>query len=234
MRYKLEVCCGSIEDALVAQKIKADRIELNGGLELGGVTPSLGMLRKVRALVSLPILVMIRPHNGMYHYNDLDFELMKEDAQILLQEGADGIVFGCLTKQGKIDEERVKALVKIASGKTTVFHKAIDETDNIEASLQVLIRCKVDRVLLGGGLGKIEDHLEFIAELQEKYGQDIELLPGGGIHKDLVLKVIQTTKVNQIHMTGKRLEINPKTKTAHSIVDETTLIEVQKLLKSIS
>jgi copper homeostasis protein len=233
MKYKLEVCCGSIEDALVAQRIKADRIELNGGLELGGLTPSSGLLKKVKALVSLPILVMIRPHNGMYHYSELDFELMKEEAEILLKEGADGIVFGCLTKDGLIDEDRVKTLVEIAHGKTTVFHKAIDETEDIEAALQALIRCKVNRVLLGGGLGKIENHLDFIAELQKKYGHLIELLPGGGVHKDLVIKVIKTTKVNQIHMTGKRLEINPKTKTVHYTADETTLLEVQVLLRSI-
>ncbi|KAF0226894.1 MAG: Uncharacterized protein involved in copper [Erysipelotrichaceae bacterium] len=233
MKYKLEVCCGSIEDALVAQKMKADRIEFNGGLELGGLTPSLGVFKKLRALVSLPIMVMIRPHNGMYHYSELDFEAMKDDARILLQEGADGIVFGFLTKQGKIDEDRVKTMVGIAQGKTTVFHKAIDETDDIEETLEALIRCKVDRVLLGGGLGKIEEHLEILADLQEKYGHEIELLPGGGVRKDLVLKVIQTTKIHQIHMTCKRLEINPKTKTIHYVVDEEILKEVQTLLNSI-
>jgi len=231
MSIKLEVCCGSVQDCLVAQKVKADRIELNSGLELGGLTPSLGMFMKARTLVDLPIMVMIRPHNGSYDYSELDFEVMKKDAKILLDAGSNGIVFGCLTPEGKIDEKRVNTLVELAKGKETVFHKAIDEIENIEEGLEALIRCGVTRVLIGGGQGLIDDHLDYLGQLQEKYGDKIQLLPGGGVHKGNLLNLLEKTHVSQIHMTGKRLETNPKTKTVHMVTDENTLSEVLKLIR---
>ena len=47
----LEVCCGSYYDALQAQKGGARRIELNSALHLGGLTPSLATLLKVKELM---------------------------------------------------------------------------------------------------------------------------------------------------------------------------------------
>ena len=44
----LEVCCGSYYDALQAQKGGARRIELNSALHLGGLTPSLATLLKIK------------------------------------------------------------------------------------------------------------------------------------------------------------------------------------------
>jgi len=228
---KLEVCCGSVEDALSAMRANADRIELNSALELGGLTPSLALFEITRAKVSCPIMVMIRPHNGPYHYSELDFEVMKQDALTLLEKGADGIVFGCLTSEGVIDEARVKIMVALAKGKDTVFHKAIDETVDIESSIQALIRCGVTRVLIGGGLGKIDTYLRFIGTLQAKYGSQIQLLPGGGVHIGNLHAVLNETGVTQVHMTGKRLEIHPLTKSKHVVVDEETLKVVVSALK---
>ena len=44
----VEVCCGSYYDALQAQYGGAKRIELNSALHLGGLTPSLATLLKVK------------------------------------------------------------------------------------------------------------------------------------------------------------------------------------------
>jgi copper homeostasis protein len=231
MNVKLEVCCGSVEDCLIAEKVGADRIELNSGLELGGLTPSLALFEMARSKVKLPIMVMIRPHNGAYDYEDLDFEVMKKDAEILLKAGADGIVFGVLSSDRKVDEKRVKILVDLAKGKETVFHKAIDEVKDILEGCEALIRCGVTRTLLGGGLGKIDDHLDFLGELQAKVGHRLQLLPGGGVHRGNLLHILDKTHVSQVHMTGKRLEINPTTKTVHMVADENTLKEVLQLIR---
>lgn len=48
MKNKLEVCCGSYQDALAAQAGGADRIELNTALHLGGLTPSIVILEAVK------------------------------------------------------------------------------------------------------------------------------------------------------------------------------------------
>jgi copper homeostasis protein len=56
-RILLEVAVASLEDALAAEAGGADRLELNAALALGGLTPSLGMVREVKDAVRLPVLV---------------------------------------------------------------------------------------------------------------------------------------------------------------------------------
>lgn len=147
---------------------------------------------------------------------------MKQDARLLVSHGADGIVFGCLKSDRTVDEERVKCLVDLAKGKATVFHKAIDQVSDFDAALQALIRCKVTRVLIGGGLGPIDQHLPELTRLQATYGKAIELLPGGGLHGGNLQAFIDAG-FTQLHMTGKRLDKDPITQTTHVAVDESTL-----------
>src|SRR5580765_3805211 len=93
-RVLLEVAIASVEDALAAQSGGADRLELNAALALGGLTPSLGMLIEVKAAVRLPVMVMVRPRSGGFYYGEAEFTVMQRDADLALNRGADGIVFG--------------------------------------------------------------------------------------------------------------------------------------------
>ncbi len=45
----LEICCGSIDDAIQAEKGGADRVELCSALFLGGLTPSIGTIQEAKA-----------------------------------------------------------------------------------------------------------------------------------------------------------------------------------------
>ena len=59
-KYLMEVCCGSVEDVLQAERGGADRVELNSCLFHGGLTPSIGTLRLAKELSSLPLMTMVR------------------------------------------------------------------------------------------------------------------------------------------------------------------------------
>ena len=51
MKRIVEVCAGSYQDCIAAYKGKADRVELNSALSVGGLTPSVSSLRKVKEKV---------------------------------------------------------------------------------------------------------------------------------------------------------------------------------------
>src|SRR5580693_9290453 len=121
---KLEICTASVEDCVKAERGGADRVELNCALMLGGLTPSLGALREARAAVRLPIIAMIRPRPAGFCYSRAEFTVMQHDAETALAEKADGIAFGILTSTGEVDVRRCRQMVKLASGRQAVFHRA--------------------------------------------------------------------------------------------------------------
>ena len=135
----LEICCGSADDVIEAAKGGADRVELNSNLFQGGLTPTIGTLRVVKRQVTIPVMTMVRPRAGGFCYTENEFEVAKADAELLLQNGADGLVFGFLHADGTVDRERTKALVHIASGMPCVFHRALDVVPDWKQALDTLI-----------------------------------------------------------------------------------------------
>ena len=47
-RVSIELCCGSLEDCKLAERVGADRIELVSAHLLGGLTPSAGLVALVK------------------------------------------------------------------------------------------------------------------------------------------------------------------------------------------
>lgn len=98
----LEVCVDSVESAIAAFEGGADRIELCGDLPVGGVTPSEVLFRMIRKYTDLKIRVLLRPRFGDFCYSGYELEMMREEVQKFAELGAEGIVTGVLTPQGKI------------------------------------------------------------------------------------------------------------------------------------
>lgn len=211
----LEVCCGSYYDALQAQKGGARRIELNSALHLGGLTPSLATLLKVKEDTDLEVICMVRPRGAGFCYNDEDFEIMKLDAEILLDNGADGIAFGCLTKDGEINIKQTREMVEIIKSyhKTAVFHRAIDCVLDIDETINILITVGIDRILTSGLQNQAYQGRRMIKYLQEAYGNSIEILAGSGINEKNVKDLIEFTGINQVHSSCKEWVNDPTTHT---------------------
>ena len=203
---KVEICCGTIDDCLVASKHKVDRIELNSALELGGLTPSIATLRMAKKMIDLPICCMVRPRTSGFMYTEPQIESMFMDAQILLEENADGIVFGFLNKDHTVDKELTKKMVDLihSYGKEAVFHKAFDECYDLEKAIVDLIDCKVDRILTGGGKVDIITGSKVCGDLQDKYGDKIQILVGGGVRIHNINHIVNLSHTGQVHMTAKQ------------------------------
>ena len=212
----VEVCCGGINDCLTALKCGCDRIELNSALEMGGLTPSLSVLRKVRSLTDIPVCCMVRPRGYGFCYSDEEYEIMKQDARLLLDNGADGIVFGFLNEDGTVNVERTREFVSLIKPAQAVFHKAFDSCVDMDKAITELISCGVDRILTSGGASypDIDKGFERLRRYNETYGDVITILPGGGVRKHNVVQILKETGCRQIHMTAK--EMKPDISTMHT------------------
>lgn len=202
---KIEVLCESVQDCIIAQACGANRIELNNGVMLGGLTPSLGTFLQAKKHVSLPIVVMIRPRTAGFDYHENEYRIMLEDLKIFLEHGADGIVFGFLNQDRSINIDRTQAFVHLihSYNKEAIFHRAFDNVTDPYIAIESLISCGVDRILTSGLEETAVEGLKLIHNLQSKYGDQIEILPGSGITSLNIAKIISESNVNQVHGSFK-------------------------------
>ena len=242
----IEICCGSYEDALAAYRAGAKRIELNSALHLGGLNPSVGSLRLVKQSTDLKVIAMVRPRGAGFCYSKADFETMKADAELLMENGADGIAFGCLNEHGNIHIEQTKEIIDIIKKYhgEVVFHRAFDCVKDPFGTMEKLIALGVDRVLTSGLKAKAMDGAELIEELQKWYGDKIEILAGSGINASNAIEIMEKTGIHQVHSSCKGWVMDPTTtgkdvsysyaegihKDDYDVVDEEL---VRKLIKSI-
>lgn len=213
MEKVIEICCGSYEDALAAYHGGAGRIELNSALHLGGLTPSLGTLLLTKKNTELKVIAMIRPRGAGFCYSAAEFEVMKADARLLMENGADGLAFGCLDKEGNVDESQTQEIIDIIKEYKgeAVFHRAFDCVQDPYQTMEKLIEMGVTRVLTSGQKAKAMDGMELIADLQKKYGNRIELLAGSGMNADNAKEMMEKTGISQVHSSCKGWLCDPTT-----------------------
>lgn len=201
-KIQLEVCCGSVDDAIEAARGGADRIELNSSLFFGGLTPSLGSIIEAKKRVNVPIMVMIRPRGGGFCYTQAEAAVMLHDAKLAVEHGADGLVFGILTENGTIDMNRCRQIIELAEGRETVFHRAFDVTPDPLRGLDQLIELGFKRILTSGQERSVPEGIELIKKLIVYARARIEILPGGGIRPHNVMSIVEQTGATQIHLSA--------------------------------
>lgn len=212
-RDLFEVCAGSVQDCINAQLGGADRVELNSALHLGGLTPSLAMLKLVKEKTSLKVICMDRPRAAGFCYDDVEIETMFEDAKILLENGADGISFGFLNSDATINVTETKKMVELIHQyqKEAVFHRAFDCVDNPMHAIKQLIDCGVDRILTSGLQPTAMQGASVLEKLQSEFGNWIELLAGSGINANNIRALKEQTGLHQFHGSCKEWCKDPTT-----------------------
>ena len=212
-RDLFEVCAGSVQDCINAQLGGADRVELNSALHLGGLTPSLAILKLVKEKTSLKVICMDRPRAAGFCYDDVEIETMFEDAKILLENGADGISFGFLNSDATINVTETKKMVELIHQyqKEAVFHRAFDCVDDPMHAIKQLIDCGVDRILTSGLQPTAMQGTSVLEKLQSAFGDQIELLAGSGINANNIRALKEQTGLHQFHGSCKEWCKDPTT-----------------------
>lgn len=237
----LEICCVSVEDCIHAQEGGADRIELCASMAAGGLTPSYATVKLAKEACSIPIVVMVRPRNGGFCYNDLEFQVMLEDTRQFLQMGVDGIVFGCLNENREVNIEQTKQLCDLIGDKEAVFHLAFEQCSNPFDTIDRLVECGIDRILTGGKAGSAEKGIDLIKRLVADKGSKVEILCAGGIRSHNVKAILESTQVQQIHSACRHFvqdKSDPVVKgildfsNAYDAVSLTSVIELKTAIRN--
>lgn len=205
-RPLIEVCVCSVADAVAAAAAGADRLELCSALEIGGLTPSVALLESVLEQVNVPVMAMIRPRAGGFNYAADEFRTALLDAEWALSLGARGIVFGFLTREGRIDAARCREVVALAGERQAVFHRAFDFAPDPLAAADELVQLGVTRLLTSGQQPAALAGAALIRTIADRTRGHLEVMPGGGIRSENVLEIIERTGCCQIHIGASLVE----------------------------
>jgi copper homeostasis protein len=188
-RILLEVAVASAADAATAAGAGADRLELNAALELGGLTPTPGILAGARQ-AGLPVVTMLRPRPGGFCYSEAELSVMLRDLEWIDGE----VALGVLTAASEID---VRRLTRFPT-RRVVFHRAFDLVPDPLTALEQLIDLGVPRVMADAA-----NH-ELLARLIDAARGRIVVLPAGGVRPANVRQLVERTGCAQIHGSLKR------------------------------
>ncbi len=201
--YEIEICIETLAAAKGAQQMGADRVELCSQLEKDGLTPSEELLKAVRSAVDIGVFVMIRPREGHFHYAAAEVQVMLQQIHQAYSLGADGIVAGCLTPEGNLDEDTLVRLLEATGDLSFTFHRAFDVCRSPIKVARRLEAVGVQRLLSSGQRPKAIQGIALLQTLQKEC-KSMGIMAGSGVNGTNVSD-LAATGIQQFHFTAHRM-----------------------------
>jgi len=205
---KLEVCVADPQSLAAAIAGGAERIELCSALELGGLTPSAGLMalaaeeRTIALAEGLPTFeayVLIRPRPGDFVFDFDEYGAMLYDIEAVRNAGLDGVVIGCSRPNGEIDDHMLSRLVGQADGLGLTLHRAFDLVPDVADAVERAVGLEFERILTSGGAPTALEGLGKLALAHATAAGRIKIMAGSGLRPDNVLDLLAAVPVDEVH-----------------------------------
>ncbi len=195
-----EACVETLEEAILAEKQGANRIELCSDLANDGLTPSFELMKKALDTLKIPIMVMIRPRSGNFVYSEAEIDQMKTEIDEAKRIGVAGVVLGLLTTKNIIDVKNTRILAEYAFPLPVTFHKAIDRMDNPVGGVKELLQIEnIKRILTSGGKPTALEGRITLREMINVAGEKIIILVAGKVLDTNVAEMQRLTGAKELH-----------------------------------
>ena len=198
----LEAVVDSVESAIAAAAAGADRLELCTAFELGGLSPSAGLMDAVRAAVRIPVYALLRPRGGDFVFSASELGVTLREITYAQASGMDGVVIGALDARGLPVMDWLRACKSAAGHMALTFHRAFDRVAAQAEVLELLIDAGCDRVLTSGGAASALQGLDQLRALQTQAAGRIGILPGAGISPANAQHIAATIGTAELHFSG--------------------------------
>ncbi|MDQ0895091.1 copper homeostasis protein CutC [Agromyces ramosus] len=228
----LEICLDDIDGAITAERRGADRIELCAGLVEGGTTPSLGTVQTLLGHVErIGVQVLVRQRAGDFVFSATEVDAMCADIEAMRALPTPtgvrlGFVIGALNPDGTVDRDATRRMLAACGDAPVTFHKAFDETIDLDEALDILIELGIGRVLTSGGPGTAADGASALARLVRRSAGRIAILAAGGIRPHTAADLIVRTGVGEVHLRAQEaIQSGRREDTATRLVTSATVID---------
>ena len=198
----------SLDDALAAHRGGASRLEVTVRLDQGGLTPPMDMVLQIMQHVPLPIRVMLRDRPDFFigSARELEGLIQKaaEFATVGIRTNANGWIDGVVTghiKDGNLDLAALQKIIIAAPNLRVTVHHAIEATADPLETLRTLRGFEtVDRALVSGGAGSVEDRIDRLVRLRAALGPERSLIAGGNVTLDILKPLRDATGIRIFHL----------------------------------
>lgn len=194
----IEVCVDSPGGLAAAVAGGADRIELCSALELGGLTPSAGLVAAA-ARCGLPVVAMIRPRPGDFVWKEAEVSAMEAEIATMRGAGLAGVVLGASRPDGRLDEWVLARLCAAAEGMERVLHRAFDLAPDVEDAVATAVALGFARILTSGGAPRVVDGLDRLRATFRAAKGRIAVMPGSGVTPETVGEILAAVPAGEIH-----------------------------------
>jgi copper homeostasis protein len=199
----LEICCFNLDSARIAADAGADRVELCADPAGGGTTPGIGLIKTVRKKISIELYPIIRVRGGDFLFSEEEFEIMLHEVEACKSAGCDGVVFGMLLPDGRVDKNHSAILVEKAYPMGVSFHRAFDWTRNPFEALEDIIETGCERILTSGQQPTAILGAALIRDLVSQADGRIQIMPGSGVRAANITDLKKETRATHFHSSAR-------------------------------
>jgi copper homeostasis protein len=196
----VEICLETVQGIRAAQIGGADRVELCSALDVGGLTPSTGMMR-FAADNGIVARALIRPRAGLFLYDDDEIRVIENDIAAVRSFGLSGVVLGAAREDGRLDRDLLRRLLDRCDGLGKTLHRVFDLTPDPFESLEVAIELGFDRILTSGQATTALEGAALLGKLTAAADGRIVILAACGIDAGNVGELVRATSVREVHAT---------------------------------
>ncbi len=115
------------------------------------------------------------------------------------QLGAQGVVWGALTRESHIDVPLCRRLMEASQGMSVTFHRAFDVCREPLVALEDIISLGCHRLLTSGQAPSALQGIPLLRQLVAQAAGRIIIMPGAGVSPQNAAQILSETGATEIH-----------------------------------
>ncbi len=237
-RIGLEICLDTPAGLAAAVAGGADRIELCAALDSEGLTPAPGLMAQAGAC-GVATFALIRCRAGDFVFDAGDLDAMRRDIDAARAAGLAGVVLGASRPDGRLDEAGLSGLIAHAAGLGAALHRAFDVTPDKFEALETAVGLGFQRILTSGGRPGAPEGADLIAELIQRAGERVTIMPGAGLDDRNVADFVRRTGAREVHaacrapVAGQRGGLDAELGFVTPRLQDTSLAAIQAMRRAL-
>ena len=200
----LEIIVDTVEDAIAAEKGGANQVVVVSHYPSTGITPSHGLVARIRDKIKIPMTILIRPNTRSSIPTEEDIETSLIDIEISKSLGVNDFLLGFIDQFNNPHTKAIRTIRDHFNGIRIHSNTAWEGSNNLSETIDNLIKAGYRSVRMGGRntsnlgfhtdasrvvvkIGKIKDHIQ---------GRIMLFLTGGITATNLPYLMMQTHVYN--------------------------------------